>query len=188
MKSKTRYNIKVAEKHNVSVTGKQESKINEKYISEFIRLTKIMAKRQGITPHPEKYYQKMLEIIPGEIMKLYLAEYEGKIIGANIMVFYGKVCTYLHGASDDQYKNLMAPYLLHWQAIRDAKNNGYEKYDFGGIKTGARNNNWSGITRFKLGFSPNTKPTEFLGSYDLVINPARYKIYRIIQGIKSLIK
>ena len=183
MKSKTRYNIKLAQKHGIKISNDK----NKEHIDEFLRLVKIMAKRQGIAVHPDEYYRKMVENIPTENLKLYAAEYDGKIIAAIIAVFYNKTAAYLHGASDDKYKNLMAPYLLQWQAIKDAKAAGCEKYDFGGIKTGG-NNSWAGITKFKLGFSPNTKLIEFPGSYDIIVNPIKYSAYRIIQKIKSFIQ
>jgi peptidoglycan pentaglycine glycine transferase (the first glycine) len=187
MKSKTRYNIKIAQKHGVSlrITDLYET-TNKKDIEAFLKLVKITAKRDGITPHPEDYYCKMFEIIPRDIIKLYIAEYDDKIIAANIMIFYENTATYLHGASDNEYRNVMAPYLLQWQAILDAKKAGLERYDFGGVKMGG-DSAWAGITKFKTGFSPETKPVEFLGSYDIVINPVKYSLYRVIQKIKSVI-
>ena len=202
MKSKTRYNIKLSQKRGVSVKVISNDKYpisnqipspNDKdwgyYVNEFIKLTAIMAKRQGIEAHPGSYYQKMLEIIPGDILKLYIAEYEGKIVCANLMVFYGQTCTYLHGASDDQYRNVMAPFLLQWQQIHDAKAVGCERYDFGGVKINSiGGKSWVGVTRFKTGFSPDTKSTEFPGCYDIVISATRYRMYKIIQRIKSIVK
>ena len=193
MKAKTRYNIKLAEKKDVKVVVSRE----EKYVEEFLRLVKATAKRKKINFHPEDYYRKMIEMIGENILKLYCAEYNGpastreddsstrggKVIAANLVVFYNKTAIYLHGATDDEYRNVMAPYLLQWQAIKDAKNAGCEKYDFGGVKMGD-SNSWGGITKFKLGFSENTKPIEFPGSYDIVISPLRYWVYRILQKIK----
>lgn len=206
MKSKTRYNIKLAEKHGVKVECITYNVSSIKYLNEFIRLTKIMAKRQGIQAHPDSYYKKMLEAVPGDILKLYVAEYKNKIIAANLVVFYGNTCTYLHGASDDSFRNVMAPYLLQWKQIQDAKTAGCAKYDFGGISTnyesrtnipariatrsiagGRITNKWSGITRFKLGFAPNTNPVEFPGSHDIIVSPSRYKLYRFIQRMKSFV-
>jgi len=194
MKPKARYNIKVAQKHGVTVTSGQGT-INNKNIEEFLRLTEIMAKRQGIQAHPDSYYRKMLEIIPENILKLYVAQYEGKIIAANLVVFYGKTATYLHGASDDAYKNVMAPYLLQWRQILDAASSGCEQYDFGGVKTEisdqgtviSKKGSWEGITKFKFGFSPDTKPIVYPGSYDIIINPWKYWAYRAIQKAKGLI-
>ena len=131
MKQKTRYNIKLAEKRDVKVLASRE----KKYIDEFCRLVKITAERDKITPHPENYYRKMFETIPPEILKLYIAEYEGKIIAANLVLFFGKTATYMHGASDNEHRNVMAPYLLQWQTILDAKKSGCNRYDLGGIKT-----------------------------------------------------
>lgn len=230
MKAKTRYNVRLAEKKGVTINvipaqaGIQENLLDSgspaspsqggeagmtnKYIDEFLRLVKITAKRDGITPHPENYYRKMFEVILNDILKLYIAEYQGKIIAANIMVFYGNTATYLHGASDYNYRDAMAPYLLQWQAILDAKKAGFTKYDLGGVKipkpetqnlkpnwfkkiTGYRlqvtGSSWQGITRFKTGFAPNTKLTIFPGSYDIVINPFKYKLYEILQATKNII-
>ncbi|MFA4817854.1 MAG: peptidoglycan bridge formation glycyltransferase FemA/FemB family protein [Parcubacteria group bacterium] len=199
MKSKTRYNIKVAQKHNVKISVADKSQPDsQKYLENLLELVKITAKRDGITPHPENYYRQMFEIIPAENLKLYVAEYENKIIAANIVIFYGNIATYLHGASDNEHRNVMAPHLLQWQQIQDAKKAGLKKYDFGGICSGPtaldqndlkrsdRYNAWAGITKFKTGFSPNTKPILFPGSYDIIINKKKYYLYRLIQKIKGI--
>lgn len=196
MKSKTRYNIRLAEKQGVKiVTSDKRQGTDEKYMAEFLKLTKEMALRQGIKTHPEEYYRKMIENLPDETLKIYAAEYGGKIIAANLVLFYGNVATYLHGASGNEHRNVMAPHLLQWRAILDAKDKAYVYYDFGGVKTmidkqGTVNkkNDWQGITKFKLGFSPNTNPVVFPGSYDIVINYWRYALYRILQYVKALMR
>ena len=181
MKSKTRYNINLAKKKDVEIIidSKRE------YVNEFLRLTKEMALRNGITAHPENYYRKMIENLPDEMLKIYVAKFDEQIIAANLVLFYGNTATYLHGASGNVHRNTMAPFLLQWQAILDAKKLGYEKYDFGGIKTSSADNSWEGITQFKFGFSPNTKPLEFPGTYDIIINPRKYAVYRGLQRAKA---
>jgi lipid II:glycine glycyltransferase (peptidoglycan interpeptide bridge formation enzyme) len=193
MKPKTRYNIKLSQKHNVSVkvlTNNQQLTTNN-YFDKFIRLVKITAERDKITPHPESYYRKMFETIPGDILKLYVAEYNSKVIAANIVIHYGDTATYLHGASDNEARNVMAPYILQWQAILDAKKAGLKRYDLGGVKLTYNlqptTNNWQGITRFKTSFSPVTLPIVFPGSYDIVINSFRYNLYRVLQKIRGLV-
>ncbi len=206
MKSKTRYNIKLAEKKGIKVFNnchpelvsgsnsdleipKQVRHDKDFYTEEFLRLTKVMSERQGIKTHSDEYYRKMFEIIPENIIKLYVAEYDEKIIAANIVVFYEDTAYYLHGASDDKYKNLMAPHLLQWRQIQDAREAGCKKYDFCGVKVNnKKGRSWEGVTRFKLGFSPNTEPVEFPGSYDIIISPVRYWGYRIIQKVKSFVR
>lgn len=183
MKQKTRYNIRLAEKKNVKVYVSRE-KI---YIEEFLRLVKITSERDKIKSHPENYYRKMFGVIPDDILKLYIAEYEGKIIAANLVLFFGKTATYMHGASDNEYRNAMAPYLLQWQAILDAKKAGCEKYDFGGVKTGnTGGKSWEGITKFKFGFAPDVEPIQFPGSRDIILNSNKYNLYRILQKVKRI--
>jgi len=189
MKAKTRYNVRLAEKKNVVVKEGRE------YFDDFWRLTKIMAKRQSIATHPREYYKKMLEIIPENVLKLYVAEYRGEIIAADLVVFYEKTAIYLHGASDENFRNVMAPYLLKWQEILEAKKQDCEKFDFGGISTNYQSNTniqiinkWKGITRFKLGFSKNTEPVRFSGSYDIVIDNWKYFLYKTIQNLRRFFK
>ncbi|MFZ2188243.1 MAG: peptidoglycan bridge formation glycyltransferase FemA/FemB family protein [Candidatus Moraniibacteriota bacterium] len=193
MKAKTRYNIRLAEKKGVTANSEQRI-ANSKNVEEFLRLTSVMAKRQGIVAHPGSYYRKMLEMIPGDILRLYVAEFDGRVIAANLVVFYGDTCIYLHGASDDDSRSVMAPYLLQWKQIRDAKKKGYAKYDLGGISmnyeldTNVRiTNKWQGITKFKTGFSPKTVPTSFPGSYDIILDNKKYLVYKILQKLKNIL-
>lgn len=65
------------------------------------------------------------------------------------------------------------------------------KYDFGGVRMvgseqGSVDNNWAGITKFKTGFAPNADPVQFPGSYDIILKPAKYEIYRFLQKIKRM--
>src|SRR4030042_2695255 len=179
MKQKTRYNIKLSQKHGVSVKAISNFQfpISKKYVDDFLRLVEITSKRDKIKAHPENYYRKMFETIPPEILKLYVAEYGRKVISANLVLFFGKTATYMHGASDNVCREVMAPYLLQWQAIQDAKKKGCTKYDLGGVKSeGISNlksqisNSWSGITKFKTGFDPETEPARFPGCLDIVLN------------------
>ena len=198
MKQKTRYNIKLSQKRGVSVKVisnflRRGGPISKQYIEEFLRLVKITSERDKITAHPESYYRKMFESIPSDVLKLYVAEYEGKIISANLMFFFGKTATYLHGASDNMHRNVMAPYLLQWQQISDAKKAGCMRYDLGGVKTNKISNfkfqisnSWSGITKFKTGFAPNVEPLRFPGCYDIILKLARYNLYRTLQKIKRI--
>ena len=132
------------------------------------------AKRGRFKIHPEEHYEKMLKISG---MELFVAEYQNKIIAANIVLFYGKRAIYLHGASDYEYRNLMAPYLLQWHQILEAKKQGRNEYDFWGIDE----KKWPGVTRFKKGFSG--KEIFYPGAYDLVFQPLWYRIYKIARRI-----
>lgn len=183
MKSKTRYNIRLAQKKGVQVIVSRD----KKYVDAFCDLVEVTAKRDGIVSHPRSHYQKMLQAIPEDILKLYVAEYNGEIVAANLVLFFGKYATYMHGASGNDYREVMAPYLLQWQQIQDAHKLGCDKYDFGGVSTG-ENTKWSGITRFKQGFAPEQMPVHFLGSYDMVVCRQRYFLYKSLQSLTYYIK
>ena len=174
MHYKTRYNIRLAEKKGVEIRAKsQKSKV--KNFEEFWRLLQQTAKRGNFRTHPKEYYKKMLEIIPET--ELFIAEYQNRVIAANIVIFYQKTAIYLHGASDYQYRNLMAPHLLQWKQVLEAKKRGCIEYDFWGIDE----KKWPGVTRFKKGFGG--KQVIYPGAYDLVFQPVWYRIYRIAKKI-----
>ena len=182
MKSKTRYNVRLAKRKGVEIIVSRE----KKYIDKFIDLVEQTAKRKEVSFHQRKHYLQMFQNIPEDVLQLYVAEYEGEVIAANIISFYGGVATYLHGATSNNHRNVMAPFLLQWQAILDAKEREINYYDFGGIFPESNDSGQQGITRFKLGFSPETKPFETVGSYDIVLNKWKYQLYRFLQKIKKL--
>lgn len=145
MKPKGRYNIKLAEKKGVTISQSKDTTSFYKILSE-------TTSRDGFHGHNEKFYQDMLSSL-GNRATLYLAEYEGQTIAASLNTFYKDTATYYYGASSNEHRNVMAPYLLHWEAIRDAKAKGYKTYDFFGIAPeNAVNHPWTGVTEFKKKF------------------------------------
>jgi peptidoglycan pentaglycine glycine transferase (the first glycine) len=191
MKPKTRYNIRLSEKKGVKIF---ESK-DKKDIEKFCNLIEQTARRDKIRPHPREHYRKMLKEINSDIIKLYLASFNGKVIAGAMIIFFGEVATYLHGASSDEDRNVMAPYGLHWRIMKKAKENGIKKYDLGATKLVRNKNsyepekgNWQGITRFKLGFSKESEPTNFPGCWDIVLDEKRYSLYKILQFLKGLVR
>ena len=67
-------------------------------------------------------------------MSRQLTIYDGSSpLATAILVGCGDVFTYLFGASDYEYRNLMAPYLVQWEGIQLGKKLGYKFYDFWGI-------------------------------------------------------
>ena len=167
MHQKTRYNICLAQKKGIEIKESDN-------IDSFIKLLKQTAKRDKFFLHPRKYYQKLLE---RGLTKLFLAYYQDKVIAANLICFFGKTATYLHGASDYNHRQLMAPYLLQWQTILKAKEKGLTHYDFWGINE----EKWPGVTRFKKGFGG--QEVSYPGSFDLIFQKTWYKVYNLARKI-----
>lgn len=181
MKSKVRYNIRLAEKKAVKVFVTRE----RRYQEAFFALIDATAKRQHILPHPRSYYEKYFSVFSEAMCELWVAEYQGKVLAANIVLFYGAVTTYLHGGTSDEHRDVMAPVLLQWAQIREAKKRGCTVYDFGGVNMNQEKNGWEGITRFKTGFSPETTPTMYPGSYDIILDVNKYWLYDRLRHLQA---
>jgi len=185
MHPKTRYNIKVAQKHGITV---QENNSDQAF-SEYLHLTFETTKRQKFFAHNKNYHQLMWETLKAEGMAhLLTATYpkEGNIVlAAWILFFFNGVIYYPYGASSGKFRNTMASNLLMWEAIKWGKRKGAKLFDMWGslgpnpdIK-----DPWYGFHRFKQGYNPRL--VEFAGSFDLVINPALYNLYNVADRLRK---
>jgi len=176
---KTRYNIKLAEKHGVKI-----EKLNKTHFEECWPLFLATGERDEFGLHPKGYYQKMLEL---KEIELWVARNDKNvIIAANLMSFYGDSTTYLHGASAYEHRQIMAPHLLQWTLIQEAKSRGFKYYDFHGIAPEDQPNHpWAGVTRFKKGFGGEV--INYPGTYDFIYQPLSYKLYQILRKINRIL-
>jgi len=170
MHTKTRYNIRLAQKHGVKVFKSNE----EKYLNIFLDLLHQTSEREKFRIYPDDYYKKLLTS-ESKFATLYLAEYQNRILAAHLLIFFNHTATYLHGASSRECREVMAPYLLHWQTIQQAKKENIYFYDFWGIDK----KKWPGITRFKLNF----KGQEFCypGTFELPLSKIWYTLYKLFK-------
>jgi lipid II:glycine glycyltransferase (peptidoglycan interpeptide bridge formation enzyme) len=183
MKPKGRYNIRLAEKKGVNVrrTGGEE-------LDTFYRLFRETAKRDGIAIHGKEYYETLFSQSrdsAGEAeLALYIAEHEGEPIAAVIVLFRGEEATYLYGASSDNKRNLMAPHLLQWTAMTDAKERGCIRYDLFGIPPrDDADHPMAGLYRFKTGFGGRIihRP----GSWDYTYKPLVKNLFSAAEGLRK---
>ncbi len=181
MKQKGRYNIKVALKNEVEVfkTEKPEE------IEKFHDLLKETTKRDGFFGHPKAYYETMLkELSPKNMASLYLARYKGAIIAGLLATFYKDTAIYYYGASSSAHRNTMAPYLLQWTVIKEAKERKMKFYDFLGIAPeNAKNHPWAGVTDFKLKFGGTRK--DFFPAQDFPFKKVIYFLFRIYKKFRN---
>lgn len=171
---KTRYNIKLSQRKGVKVRiiNNRDRLSTNKYINIFYRLIQKTAKRNNFLPYEKDYYEKLLQ---NSLTELFLAEYKNKIIAANIVIFFEKRVTYLHGGADYKYRKIMASHLLQWNQIQEAKRRGYKEYDFWGISE----KDWPGLTRFKGSF--RGEQLEYPRGKDFIFQEFWYKLYRSIK-------
>jgi len=171
--SKTRYNIRLAERKGVTVKEDNSDKAFDKYLD----LTRETIRRQGFYAHSEKYHRLMWNILKkAGIAHLLTATYNKEIITTWIVFAWKKFLYYPYGASTEKYKEVMANNLMMWEAIKFGKKLGLTTFDLWGREEG------KGFTKFKEGYNP--KVIEFLGSWDLIINKPAYFVYRIAEKIR----
>ncbi|HOV13347.1 MAG TPA: peptidoglycan bridge formation glycyltransferase FemA/FemB family protein, partial [Spirochaetota bacterium] len=180
MKHKGRYNIKLAEKKGVKIRigGLAEIPIFYKILCE-------TTKRDGFRPNNEEYYREMLNIVNESV--LLVAYHEDDIIAAGIFTFTKFQGLYYYGASSNVKRNLMAPYLLQWEAIKMAKFKDCVYFDFMGIANpDDPNDSLIGVTDFKLKFSEDV--LKFNNRFHIVHNAFSYNLFKLIKSLKKLIK
>jgi lipid II:glycine glycyltransferase (peptidoglycan interpeptide bridge formation enzyme) len=181
MHQKTRYNINLAIKKEVEII---EGSIDD--FSEFWRLMELTGTRDGFRIHDKNHYQNLVRQNESEIsenkkfIKLFFAQYQGRKIATALVCYFGDKATYLHGASDNEFRNIMAPYLLQWEIIKRARAEGIKIYDFYGIDE----QKWPGVTRFKLGFGGEER--NYPGVFDIVFQPLIYSLYNLTKKIRKI--
>lgn len=184
MKTKYRYNIRLAKRKGVRVT-KAET------VQEIDRFWQLMEEGSGenqFQTHPKDYYLKQFEILSESGMEdLFLAKKDDQIIAAILVGYFGQTAYYLHGALDRDYRDLMAPHRLQWEAILAAKERGCLEYNFWGVTppSAKPDHPWQGFTRFKLGFAPETKLTVYPGTYYLPYNWPALVAFKALKKTKK---
>lgn len=183
--SKTRYNIRLAERKGVRV---RKGTIGD--LEDFYKIMLETAKRDNFKTRSFLYFYNLLTetSLFEENVELFVAEYEGKIISGGIFVKYGNQMEYLYGANSNEYRNVMASYLLQWEMIKYAKEENLKVYNFGGISGEIKNENnpLYGIYRFKKGF--NSKVVTYMGEWNVIFNPLVNWMYNLLFKIRKKLK
>jgi len=187
MKQKGRYNMKLAEKKGVIIKqlvldGKSPDQ--ERFLRNMYALYNNTVKREKIGGRSFDYFEKMVEAFSStNYLSVYIAYYNNKPLAGALISFYEGVASYLYGGSSSENREVMAPYLMHWQIMMDAKERGCESYDLiGRAKPGDETSSWAGLTRFKEQFGGEA--VEILGSFDFIAKPLFYKMFRTAEKIR----
>jgi lipid II:glycine glycyltransferase (peptidoglycan interpeptide bridge formation enzyme) len=179
MKEKWRYNIRLSARKGVAVRQAGAAGLDV-----FYRLFEETAKRDGLAIHSRDYYAALFALAgeqAGVDMRLYIASHEGEDLAAIITLFRGGEAVYLYGASSNSKRNLMAPYLLQWTAMKDAKASGCTQYDLFGIPPNDDPSHpMAGLYRFKTGFGGAIIHRS--GSWDFAYRPAIKALFTLAEG------
>ena len=106
MKPKGRYNVRVAQKHGVSVVEDN----SERGLVDFLAIYAETAARQKMDAKPPDYFEALLSTLSSaQKGSVFFAEYQGRRLAAAIVVYFARKATYLFGASLASQRQVMAP-------------------------------------------------------------------------------
>ena len=113
---------------------------------------------------------------------------DGQILAASLFFNYDGTRYYMQSAADNTFKKLPATVALLTTAIFDAKEQGIKLFDFWGIAPddAPKDHPWIGFTEFKKSFGGEAR--HYLGTYDLPISAAKYKLYQSTRKFGKLIR
>jgi len=174
MKSKTRYNIRYAQRKGVRVIQARDRKL----LQVFYCLLQETAARDRFTIRPLDYFEAMWEhLIENNLGQLFLAYKDDLALAGAICFRLPQRVWYVYGASSNEQRNLQASHLLQWEMIRWAKGLGCRVYDFRGVSGDLRESNpLYGLYRFKEGFGAQLET--YVGEFDRPIRRGGYILWQ----------
>lgn len=178
MRPKTRYNIGLAQKKGVTVV----EDTSEAGLNEYLRLLAETTKRQQFYAHDEQYFRKMWEALSTSgMIHIFKAVFEGKTLTAWIVFVFNHKLYYPYGASSREHREVMASNAVMWEVIRFGKRNGCTSFDMWGSlgPNPSPSDPFFGFHKFKEGYGGNL--TQYLGTFDYVLNSQYYKLFRLIE-------
>jgi peptidoglycan pentaglycine glycine transferase (the first glycine) len=189
MKSKTRYNIRLAGRKGVEVrVGGPED------VAIFNRLIDVTGERQEFGVHSPAYYQRAYESLrPAGRAELFVAHSGGLPLAAVFACASGRKSWYMYGASSNQHREWMAPYAVQWAAMRWARDRGCATYDLWGIPDedeptlealfSERSDGLWGVYRHKRGYGGQV--VRYAGAFDYVYHKPLYALYRLAAKLRA---
>ncbi|HZU86579.1 MAG TPA: peptidoglycan bridge formation glycyltransferase FemA/FemB family protein [Anaerolineaceae bacterium] len=184
MKQKTRYNIRLAQKKEVTVRRGSEADFDLLY-----RMYAETSLRDGFVIRPREYYETVWRnFIQAGMAQPLIAEVEGAAVAGLFLFTFAQKAWYLYGMSRDAHREKMPNYLLQWEAMRAARAAGCLDYDLWGAPDifDESDSMW-GVYRFKEGLGGTVVRT--LGAWDYTARPALYALYtRVLPRVLDIMR
>lgn len=129
------------------------------------------AKRHGFVPFSEKYLEQEM-VVFGRNAELFIGKYQGEVLAAALIIFYGKFAFYFQSGSI--ISKVPVNYLLQWEVIREARRRSCTIYNMWGVSA-ENKGNAGGLYTFKSGFGGSQK--NYMHAQDLVLSPRYWLTY-----------
>jgi len=182
MRKGTRYMIAKGEKDGGMQIFKSQDPSNVRIFYDIYKETSL---RHKFKPFSFNYIQgEFAEFSAKNHVKLFLAEKNNRYIAGAIIIFWQNRAFYHHGASVGDKGSVFASHLIQWEAIKEARARGCDKYNFWVISpNGGPKHRWAGLTFFKKGFGGNE--VEYALAKDLPLT-RRYWITRFWEKARNI--
>ncbi len=183
MHPKTRYNIKIAQKHNVKV----EDRVDDEAFKIYLKLYFETTKRQGYHGHNPQYHKIIWQTLKNKGMaRILIASLNKEPLTAWMLLNFRDTLYYPYGGSSKSHPEVMANNLVAWEAIKLGKKLGLKYFDMWGAlgPDASLKDPWYGFHRFKQGYGGNL--VEYVGTYDLVFNWPIYLAFTAIDKLTPL--
>jgi peptidoglycan pentaglycine glycine transferase (the first glycine) len=172
MKSKWRYNTRLAARRGVTVRRGTSADLSLLY-----QMYAETAARDGFVTRPEDYYRDAwYAFIEAGLAQPLIAEVEREPVAMVLIFRFASRAWYMYGASRAVHREKMPNYLLQWEAIRWARERGCAVYDMWGAPDIPDESDplW-GVYRFKRGFDGEF--VTHIGAWDFPVSRAGYCLY-----------
>jgi peptidoglycan pentaglycine glycine transferase (the first glycine) len=179
-KTTWRQNIRVAERKGVVV---REVKTEED-LQAYYEVYKETSERDDFFIHSIDYHRAILKTFSEKDEGvLYIAEHEGDVLAARLIICMGKWCWDMFGASSNKKRNLKATYLLQYRCLQWAKEHNCDYFDFRVIPTILEpgQDMW-GVYEFKKGFGGFSRLN--IVTQDYVYRPLVYAAWTKLVDIR----
>ncbi len=170
-----RRNVRKAQKSGVEVAVGDAADLPD-----FHALYVETAQRDGFTPRPLSYFERMWDAMRPEggddRLRLYLARHEGRLLAGTTWVKVGTHVWYSYGASSNEGREFRPSNAVQWRMIEDAHAAGADVYDLRGISdTLDPEDPLFGLIQFKVG--TGGEAVEYVGEWDYPLNRLMHKAF-----------
>lgn len=129
MKPKGRYNLRLSQRHGVTVDFAADPQIMPLFYDLFWQTVQ----RHQFFGEPYRCFLNLAQtLMPAGLLEVAIARWQGRPLVAAAIVYWGTTATYLYGGRVDDAPPVMAAYALHWAAMERARSRGCRHYDFYG--------------------------------------------------------
>ncbi|MDM8519988.1 peptidoglycan bridge formation glycyltransferase FemA/FemB family protein [Anaerolineales bacterium HSG6] len=183
MRKKTRQLIRKAGRNGVTIVEGDEQDL-----AEFYQVIQTTANLKNIPSHQYDFYHQVWQTYqPNDAVKLFFAKHDGQTVATKMVFRFGERSLHLWGGTTRQGRAMQASYLIQWEALKWAKQQGCQQADLWGIPDEVgrllkksenppkdkRNDLW-GIYLFKRGFGGQVE--SYVGTYNYVYKPMLYRL------------